>query len=35
MGSEFKMSTSQDEHFLPPLNRWINREGELGHPTIP
>jgi hypothetical protein len=26
---------AQDEHFLPPPNRWTNREGELGHPTIP
>jgi hypothetical protein len=26
---------AQDEHFLPPPNRWTNREGELGYPTIP
>ncbi len=21
---------TQDEHFVPPLNRWINRKGQLG-----
>jgi len=26
---------AQDEHFLLPPNRWTNREGELGYPTIP
>ncbi len=26
---------TEDEHFLPPPNRWTNREGELGDPTIP
>ncbi len=26
---------TQDEHFIPSLNRWTNREGELGDPTIP
>jgi len=25
---------AEDEHFLPPLNRWTNQEGELVHPTI-
>jgi hypothetical protein len=25
---------TQDEHFLPSPNRWTNREGELGDPTI-
>ncbi len=25
---------AQDEHFLPPPNRWTNREGQLGDPTI-
>jgi hypothetical protein len=24
----------QDEHFFSSLNRWTNREGELGDPTI-
>ncbi len=26
---------AQDEHFLPPPNRWANREGELSDLTIP
>jgi hypothetical protein len=26
---------AQDEHFFLPLNRWTNREGELGDSTIP
>jgi hypothetical protein len=26
---------AQDEHFLPPPNRWVNQEGELNDPTIP
>ncbi len=26
---------AQDEHFLPPPNRWTNQKGELGYPTIP
>jgi len=26
---------AQDEHFFPPPNQWTNREGELGHQTIP
>jgi hypothetical protein len=26
---------AQDEHLLPTLNGWTNREGELGDPTIP
>jgi hypothetical protein len=26
---------TQDEHFFPSLNRWTNREGELGYPIIP
>jgi hypothetical protein len=25
---------AQDEHFLPPPNRWTNREGQLGDPII-
>jgi hypothetical protein len=25
---------AQDEHFFPSSNRWTNREGELGDPTI-
>jgi hypothetical protein len=25
----------EDEHFFPSSNRWTNREGELGDPTIP
>jgi hypothetical protein len=25
---------TQDEYCAPPLNRWTNREGELGDPTI-
>jgi hypothetical protein len=23
----------QDEHFIPSLNRWVNRKGQLGDPT--
>jgi len=26
---------TQDGHFFPPPNRWSNREGEFGDPTIP
>jgi hypothetical protein len=26
---------AQDEHILSTPNKWTNREGELGHPTIP
>jgi len=26
---------AQDEHRIPTPNRWTNREGELGYPTIP
>jgi hypothetical protein len=26
---------AQDEHLILTLNGWINREGELGDPTIP
>jgi len=26
---------AQDEHFLPPPNRWVNQEGELNDPIIP
>jgi hypothetical protein len=26
---------AQDEHFLPPPNRWANREGEFNDPIIP
>jgi len=25
---------AQDEHFIPTPNEWINRENELGYPTI-
>jgi hypothetical protein len=25
---------TQDEHFIPPPNRWTNRKGQLGDPTI-
>jgi hypothetical protein len=25
---------TQDEHFFLPPNRWTNREGQLGDPTI-
>jgi hypothetical protein len=26
---------AKDEHFIPTPNGWINRESELGNPTIP
>jgi hypothetical protein len=26
---------AQDEHLFSTPNQWANREGELGHPTIP
>jgi hypothetical protein len=26
---------TQDEHFIPSPNRWANRKGQLGDPTIP
>jgi len=26
---------TQNEHFIPSPNRWANRKGELGDPTIP
>jgi len=26
---------AQDEHFIPTLNGWTNRESEFGYPTIP
>jgi hypothetical protein len=26
---------AQNEHFILTLNKWTNRENELGYPTIP
>jgi hypothetical protein len=25
---------AQDEHHIPTPNKWVNREGEFGYPTI-